>query len=72
MDAVTKIRLITDLRRAARGPGSVVLELPHGTLAYYDRTRPTRVFSADPGSHEEVEAYYPCVTVAKGLVEAEP
>jgi hypothetical protein len=60
---------ITDLRRAASSPGSVVLKLPHGTVAYYDRVRPTSVYFADPGSHEEVETYYPSATVARALVE---
>ena len=60
----------TDLRQAARGPRSVVLKLPHGAIGYYDRARPTSVYFANPGAHEEVETYDPSATVARALVES--
>jgi hypothetical protein len=60
----------TDLRRAARSPGSVVLTLPHGAVGYYDRAHPTSVYFADPGSHEEIETYDPSATVARALVQS--
>jgi hypothetical protein len=60
----------TDLRRAARSPGSVVLTLPHGAFGVYNTARPTSVYLTYPGSHEEVETYDPSPTVARALVES--
>jgi hypothetical protein len=45
------------IQAAAKRPGAVKVELFGGGLAVYDRTRPTSVYFAYPGSGVQVEVY---------------
>jgi hypothetical protein len=56
------------LRAAARAPG-VIGAVPGGGVSYYDRTSPSNVYLAYPGSDEQVEVYDPSPAEALRLVE---
>ncbi len=57
-------------RAAGRRHGAVTLKLPGGGIAVYDRTRPTSIYFAYPGSNVQVEVYSPRGQVARNLVLA--
>ena len=56
------------VQAASRRPGAVVFHLAGGTIAVYNRTRPTNVYLATPGSPVQVEVYDPDARAARKLV----
>jgi hypothetical protein len=58
------------IRAAGKRPGAVKLALTGGGLAVYDRTRPTSVYFAYPGSNVQVEVFAPGASTARRLVLA--
>jgi hypothetical protein len=59
-----------DVRAASRRPGAVAIELRGKGLAVYDRSRPTSVYVAYPGSTQQIEVYDPSAAKAVRLVES--
>jgi hypothetical protein len=56
------------VQAAARRPGAVVFHLTGGTIAVYNKSRPTNVYLATPGSPVQVEVYHPTPNTARKLV----
>ena len=60
-----------DVQAAARRPGAVAVTLGGGGLAVYDERKPTSVYVAYPGAHEQVEIYDPAASEALRLAQSE-
>jgi hypothetical protein len=56
------------VQAAAKRPRGVLLHLGDGAIAVYNRSRPTNVYLASPGSPVQVEVYDPNARVARQLV----
>jgi hypothetical protein len=50
---------VSALRRAGRGEGAQLIELPSDALVYANREQPTSAYLARPGWRYEVEVYHP-------------
>jgi hypothetical protein len=55
-------------RAAVAKPGTVLIPLAGGAVAFYAKSRPTNVYLAFPGLDEQVELFDPSATVAHALV----
>ena len=55
------------VQAAGRLPGAVTLKLAGGRIAVYNRSRPTNVYLAFPGSLVQVEVYDPSAWTARHL-----
>jgi hypothetical protein len=53
--------------RVARAGDSVTLPIGHGGVAFYNRTAPTSVYVAYPGSSSQIEVYDPSAAAAHQL-----
>ena len=59
---------VGEIRRATHQRGAVTLTLTGGAIGFYNRTRPTSVYFARPGSSVQVETYDPSAAAARALV----
>jgi hypothetical protein len=57
-----------NVQAASRRRGAVSARLAGGTLAVYDRERPTSVYLSYPGADYQVEVYHPDVPTVRRLV----
>jgi hypothetical protein len=61
-------RAYSDLKRAAKQPGTVSKPIADGGLLVYNAQRPTSVYFSYPGATYEVEVYAPSARTALSLV----
>jgi hypothetical protein len=56
------------IQRAARRPGAVALQIPHGGLLVFNQRSPKSVYFGYPGAKYQVEVYDPSPAQARALV----